>query len=352
MVRLNCLSSVVPTHEVGVDETTRFLSAYASDAIRPRLRRTLETSGNRRRYSVMPLERLARLAGAGERGQLYRRHAEALGEAALSRLADRGLLRGAEVSTIVFVSSTGWAAPSIETHLVRRFGLAPRCRRIPLTQLGCGGGVASLSLAAETVRRDPRERVLVVSVEIPSLQLQLAEPSYWELVAAAQFGDGAAAAIVSAEDAGPEVLATESVLLPETEEGGRIIPCETGFRLIASAGLPTLVRRRVRDLVEGFAGRHGVDPGDFSFVVAHPRGAAVLEAVGEGLSIDRSKLAASWAAWAGSGNMVSASVYRAMAELTRLDPPSSADVGLLLAFGTGVACEMALLRWHAEPKVV
>src|SRR5262249_49328662 len=174
MVRLNCVSSVVPAHHAGIDETARFLSAYATAAIRPRLRRTLETSGNQRRYGVMPFERLARLGGAGERSPLYRQHAEALGEAAVSRLADRGLLRGGEVSTVVFVSSTGWAAPSIETHLARRFGLSPRCRRIPLTQLGCGGGVASLSLAAETVRRDPRERVLVVSVEIPSLQLQLA----------------------------------------------------------------------------------------------------------------------------------------------------------------------------------
>src|SRR5262249_57992051 len=121
-----------------------------------------------------------------------------------------------------------------------------------LTQLGCGGGVASLSLAAETVRRDPRERVLVVSVEIPSLRLRLAEPSYWELVAAAQFGDGAAAAVVSTDGGGPEVVATETVLLPEKEEGGRIMACETGFRLIASAGLPSLISSRIRGLVEGF----------------------------------------------------------------------------------------------------
>jgi alkylresorcinol/alkylpyrone synthase len=350
MARLNSVSSVVASHEVGIDEMTSFLAAQVTEPARSRLRRTLETSGNRTRYTVLPLDELARLHGAGERSELYRTHAATLGERAVAGLADLGVLEPERISTVVFVSSTGWAAPSIDTHLVRHFGLDPRCRRIPLTQLGCAGGVAALSLAAEIVARDPGQRVLVVSAEVPSLQLQLAEPSYWELVSAGQFGDGAAAAILSNDETGPEIVGTQSVLLPERDEGGRVLATETGFRLIASSGLPNLIRSRVRELVGGLAAAHRVDPAP-AFVVAHPRGAAVLDAVAAGLSLDQARLRASYAAWERSGNMVSASIYRALAELVRLGEPERGDVGPLLAFGTGVACEMALLRWKSAPDV-
>src|SRR5262249_19744050 len=152
--------------------------AHAPERLRVRLRRTLDSSGNRTRYGVLPIDQLARLSHAGQRSSLYREHAVALAERAVAGLADTGVLRSGSISSVIFVSSTGWAAPSIETNLVRRFGIDSQCRRIPLAQLGCGGGVAALSLAAEMVRRDQDERVLVISAELPSLQLQLAEPSY------------------------------------------------------------------------------------------------------------------------------------------------------------------------------
>src|SRR5262249_49328543 len=212
------------------------------------------------------------------------RHAAMRAERAVTELADRGVLAPEKITTVVFVSSTGSSAPSIDTELVRRFAMKERCRRIALTQLGCGGGVAGLSLAAEIVSRDAAQRVLVVSVELPSLQIQLGEPSFADLIAASQFGDGAAAAILSTDARGPEVVGTESVLLPETDEGGRILPSETGLRLIASGGLPRLVSSRVGDLVGRFARGHGVDPRALSFLVAHPRGGAVLDAIAEGLS--------------------------------------------------------------------
>ena len=350
MVRLNALSTIVPRHGVGTDETIRFFEPHCPATARARFARSIATGGNRRRYAVLSLDELGRLGGAGERAALYRRHAEPLAERAVGALADAGTLRAERISAVIFVSSTGFAAPSIDAHVVRRFGLSACRRRIPLAQLGCGGGVAAFSLAAELVARDPSARVLVVSVELPSLHLQLAEPSYTELLSAAQFGDGAAAAVLSSEDAGVEVLGTGSVLLPEVEEGGRILPCETGFRLLASSGLPQVIRTRARELVGRFANAHRVDADRLAFVAAHPRGRAVLDAVAEGLAVDPSLLAAGYDAWEDGGNMVSASIYRVLAALARRAPAHD-DVGAMLAFGTGLACEAAFLRWDAAPDV-
>src|SRR5262249_35098263 len=164
-------------------------------------------------------------------------------------------------------------------------------------------------------------------------------------------GDGAAAAIVSSDGDGPEIVATRSVLLPEIDEGGRVIPTETGLRLVASAGLPRVIRSRVRGLVDDFAQAANLAAPALSFVVAHPRRGGVLDAVWDGLSLDRPALAGSWAVWEEGGNMVSASVFRALSHLSRREPPRSGDVGAMIAFGTGLACEMALLRWTDSPDV-
>jgi predicted naringenin-chalcone synthase len=181
------------------------------------------------------------------------------------------------------------------------------------------------------------------------LNLQLAsEPSYWELVASTQFADGAAAAIVSADNRGPTLIATDRVLLPEVDEGGSILPSETGLRLVAASGLPRLVRTRVHALVDRLVGDHALNADALTFILAHPRGREVIDAVADGLRVPKIRLAAAYAAWEKSGNMVSASIYRALIELCRDMRPADGDVGLLIAFGTGVACEMTLTRWRPD----
>lgn len=351
MANLNAVSSVLPSHEVSFEEVESFLAALAPGDMREALRHVM--AGNLTRRVILSADELAHLGDAAQRSELYSRHALALAERAVSDLADRGTLQPEKISTVVLSSSTGLVAPTLDTHLVRRFGLNPRCRRIPLTWLGCGGGVAALSLAAEIASHDPTQRVLIVAVEIPSLQLPLRNPSPLQILGAAQFGDGAAAAIVSNDERGPEIVGTQSVLLSETEEGGRISGSETGLRLVGAGNLPRLIRGRVGELVELFAKAHDIDPQAFSFVLAHPRGLAVLEAIAEGLSLKPSMLRASKTAWEQVANMISATIYRVFVELAQDDdPPKAGELGLMIAFGIGVACEMALLRWRSAPTVV
>src|SRR5215470_17113337 len=119
--RLSCVSSVVPSYAVDIDETCRFLLPHAPTGFRPRLERSLRESGNRTRRLVRPLCELARLQGASERGGLYRAHAAEMSERAVGALRDVGLLRPRSITTVIFTSSTGWSAPSLDTHVVRQF---------------------------------------------------------------------------------------------------------------------------------------------------------------------------------------------------------------------------------------
>jgi alkylresorcinol/alkylpyrone synthase len=229
--------------------------------------------------------------------------------------------------------------------------LRPSCRRLSLAQLGCAGGTAALATAAELVRSSGAA-TLVVSAEAPSLQLPLAEPSLAELVAATQFGDGAAAAIVARDGDGPEIFATASELLPEAGEGGAVLAHESGLRLRATGDLPGLIRKRVAALLDGVLAPYALASRDLAFVAAHPRAVQVLQAIADGLALAPDQVAGSFAAFAKHGNMISASIFAVLAESARraITRPERGTAAMI-AFGTGTSCEMALLRWQRAAEL-
>lgn len=144
--------------------------------------------------------------GTGDRMALYAAAAPDLSLAAIDDLATRTDLSG--ISHVVVASCTGFTAPGIDQIIARRLGLAPDVERLLVGFMGCYAAVAALRSAYHIVRSDAAARVLVVCVELSTLHLQAAiaiEP----LLAMLQFGDGAAAALVSAE---PRGLAIERPL--------------------------------------------------------------------------------------------------------------------------------------------
>lgn len=54
----------------------------------------------------------------------------------------------------------------------------------------------------------------------------------------------------------------------------------------------------------------------------------------------------SWDAWEQVGNVSSVSVFAILRQLQEAHIPRQGVFGLMLAFGSGLTCELALLRWH------
>ena len=91
---------------------------------------------------------------------------------------------------------------------------------------------------------------MLLSVELCSLTLQRDDASVANLVATGLFGDGAAAVVLAggarADGArGPRVVATRSVLYPDTEwvMGWDVV--DTGFKVVLSAKVPEVIEARV-----------------------------------------------------------------------------------------------------------
>jgi alkylresorcinol/alkylpyrone synthase len=350
MVELLSVSTAVPPYTAGPSETKAYLSAALPAARAARFAAVVDSSRIRKRHTSAPVDDLLRPSTREARNEKYVRDALALTQTAASgAIAASGISPDA-IDTIIPVSCTGYMMPSLDAHLANRLHLNPSARRIPLTEVGCAAGVGALGIAQERLRGEPSGTALVVSVELCSLSLQLEEPSPSDILGGILFGDGAAAAVLAAHDRGrgPEVLASRSVLWADTLSFLGMSLTSTGLRLSLSPALPRLLQKRLRPTVADFLRSHGLVPEDLGFHVVHPGGPKILMAVGESLGLPDDALRCSWNVLERYGNMSSATVFFVLRELQDCSPPADGDLGLMLAFGPGLTCEMVLLRWRGR----
>jgi len=346
MAELLSVSTAVPAHRVTAAETKRYLADHLSETSAQRYCRMVDASGIENRHSVVRTEDLFQLQTLEERSREYTRHAVTLGQRVASDALSAANVTPAAVTSVIPISCTGHMMPSLDAHLVNTLRLSATSRRIPITLLGCSAGVGALGLAAELLRPGEAQVALVTSVELCSLCLQVAEPSPADVVGAILFGDGAAAAVIAAEPSGrgPELLASRSVLWPDTMDELGMRLTSTGFRFVLSPSLPRVVRARLLPAVEDFLGGVGFTMDDVRFHVIHPGGPKILDAAAASLRLTDRALRPSYEVWQRFGNLSSATVFFILRQLQESAPPSPGELGLMLAFGPGVTCEMVLLR--------
>ena len=78
-----------------------------------------------------------KLSGFTESNDAYLEVAVDLGEQAMRKALAEANIEPHEVDTIVMVSSTGIAVPTIDARLMSRIGLRPNIKRVPLFVFGC-----------------------------------------------------------------------------------------------------------------------------------------------------------------------------------------------------------------------
>ncbi|MCA9117000.1 MAG: type III polyketide synthase, partial [Planctomycetaceae bacterium] len=99
----------------------------------------------------------------------YAAEAPALSAMACRRaLADAGVPAG-EITHLVTVSCTGFAAPGVDLELISRVGLPAGVSRTHIGFMGCHALLNALRAASAFAAADPAARVLVAAVELCSL---------------------------------------------------------------------------------------------------------------------------------------------------------------------------------------
>lgn len=273
------------------------------------------------------------LPGTAERMRLYAKEAPKLGIAAIKALAAQVPIT--DVTHFVVASCTGFVAPGVDQIIARQIGLHPSVERLLIGFMGCYAAVAALRTARHIVRSEPEARVLVLCVELSTLHLQ-AENEIEPLLAMLQFGDGAAAAMVTAQPRGFLIGQPFATTLPDSQDLIRWDVTDSGFAMHLSGEVPGRIAASLADPHFASAATGGRAPAEIDGWAVHAGGRSILDAVEHSLGLAPDALAASRGVLADNGNMSSATLMFVLARL--LAGPPVKD-GVALAFGPGLAAE-------------
>jgi predicted naringenin-chalcone synthase len=333
---INRIGTAIPANEVH-DLFVRWAGARLDDPRTASLfERMAARSGISRRWSVLDGPGPGKPIGdfyadamppTSARMTVYAEQAPRLALEAIAGLGELGA-----ISHLVVASCTGFVAPGIDQIIARALGLRGSVERTLVGFMGCYAAVAALRVAHHIVRSEPEARVLLVSVELCTLHLQGAD-AIEPLLAMLQFGDGAAAAIVSGETQGLALDRFFAETLPDSEDLIRWTIGDEGFAMHLDGAVPNRIAEALGDpgLQTLLTGSAPVDAW-----AVHAGGRSVLDAVERAFALPADALVHSRAILDACGNMSSATLLFVLARILA-GPPVANGVGI--AFGPGLAAE-------------
>lgn len=262
-------------------------------------------------------------------------------EAAEKALAEAGIAAD-EVDTIVTVSSTGIATPSLEARAMGRMGFRSDVSRVPVFGLGCAGGVSGLGLAAKLAQVGKGATVLFVTVELCSLALRTENVGKADIVSTALFGDGAAACVIRPGDQGfTQIAGSAEKTWSDTLDimGWQMEPA--GLGVILNRAIPTFARKEFRGAIEEMLAPQDVQIGEVDRFICHPGGAKVVDAIETALSLPQGSLNDEREVLRLHGNMSAPTV---LFVLDRVRKDALPPLSVMAALGPGFTASTVTLR--------
>jgi alkylresorcinol/alkylpyrone synthase len=347
MPRIAGVATAVPEHVLEQAEAKqRVLKMFGPAA--ERLLPVFDNAQIDSRHFVRDIEWFEASHDFTETNDLYIEETLKLSERVVVGLAERCGIATTDFDAIFFVSTTGLSTPSIDARLFNRIALSPHIKRIPIWGLGCAAGVGGIARAFDYVKAYPKERTLVLSVELCSLAFQRSDQSKSNLIATALFGDGAAACLVVGDDVdmpGPRVLRSLSTIYPDTLDvmGWRIT--SNGFGIVLSRDIPSIVDSLVAKNVCELLEAANIPLTSIKHFIAHPGGMKVMEAYQKSLELPVDALKNSLDVLREYGNMSSATVLFILERFLSSVLPGSGEYGIISALGPGFSSELVLVQW-------
>ena len=338
-VRLQSLATAVPPHRLSQSDAARMAAQMFSGRFRnfERMAPVFTTSGILARYTVQPPEwYLAPRIGWPERMAAYLQGASDLFVDAATRALESAGIAASEVDTIVTISSTGIATPSLEARVAGRMGFRSDVERVPVFGLGCAGGVSGLSIASRLAAARPGSNVLMVAVEICTVAFRADQLTKASIVASALFGDGAAACVVRAGEGGIAVIegSGQHMWADTLDIMGWNVDA-TGLDVVFDRAIPPFVEEKVRPAVDGILRGMGIVVADVDRFACHPGGAKVITALETTLHLKQGTLDHEREVLSDYGNMSAPTVVFVMERLLKAGLPKRT---VMTAMGPGFSC--------------
>lgn len=344
-VTILSLATATPPHRLTQDAALAAARHLLADQIGDfdRLSAVYANAGIAVRQLARPVEWYLQPRDFTERTAVYLGTAlDLFVEAAQGALDEAGLDAEA-VDTIVTVSSTGIATPSLDARAMGRMGFRSNVTRVPVFGLGCAGGVSGLALAARLAGAG--STVLFVTVELCSLALRTEGVGKADIVSTALFGDGAAACVVRPGDEGfIAVTGSAEKTWPETLDimGWQVEP--SGLGVVLNRAIPAFARRHMAEAMSQMLEPQGLQPGEVDRFICHPGGAKVVDAMESALALGQGSLDHERDVLRNHGNM---SAPTALFVLDRVRSKSMPPLSVLTALGPGFTVSTVTMRQTA-----
>lgn len=337
------LATAVPPHEIAQQEAKAIgRRAFGRKALFDRLASVFDNAGIAKRHLVARPEWYEEPHGWAERNAVYLAAAETMFEKAARAAIEGAGLSAADIDGVVTVSTTGIATPSIEARVGPRLGLRGDVRRVPVFGLGCAGGVSGLALAARLASSEPDTNWLFVTVETCSISIRLDSDDPAAIVATALFGDGAAAAIVSAREGGlARIAGSAEKLWPDTLRIMGWNVEDPGLAVVFDRAIPPFIEGELAQAVDELCAAMGIRREDIGRLCSHPGGVKVIDAIEAALHLPQGELNLEREVLHDYGNMSAPTV---MFVLNRLMEQGLPERTMMTAFGPGFTCAGLLLE--------
>ncbi len=302
------------------------------------------------------------------RMQMYQEYAVPLAERvariALSNAATEQKLSfeqiAADIRQIVFVSSTGFIAPGVDTELIKRLGLRRDTARVTVNFMGCAAAMNGLRVACDRVLAHPTHKALVVCLELSSINAVF-EDEINDVIIHSIFGDGCAAVVIGASDSAaliPGQVAIRdhfSYLVEETEDGIVLGIRDNGITCKLSRSLPDYIETAVGPIIEDFLASHELTKPNIDLWAVHPGGTRIIEKAQSSLGLSDAQVAHSWSVLRQYGNMLSASVLFVLERMLADSATANAQAapmlnhpksltGIAFSFAPGIGIEGMLFE--------
>jgi alkylresorcinol/alkylpyrone synthase len=342
-VGLLSVATAVPPHVVTQRDAIRGVTEVFSEKFADfdRIAAVFASAGIAERRVTRPFDWYFGAHGWPERTAAYLDGALALFIEAAQTALDRAGIAADAVDTVVTVSSTGIATPSIEARAFGALGFRRDVQRVPVFGLGCAGGVAGLALGADLAMARPGGVVLVVAVELCSLAVRRDQATKANMVALALFGDGAAAAVLAARPGGAvRIVEAGNHTWKDTLDimGWQVDP--VGFGVIFDQSIPAFAYDRLGPAIDAILEDQAMQRRDIGRFVCHPGGRKVVEAIEGALGLEPRSLDYEREILRRYGNM---SAPTALFVLERALQAGLPEHAMLVALGPGFTVSTATL---------
>ncbi len=275
----------------------------------------------------------------------FARHAPMLATQAAERALADANTSPAEIDAVLISTCTGYLCPGLTSYVSERLGLRSDALALDLVGQGCGAALPNLRTAEALLASGRAQKVLSVCVEVCSAAFYL-DNDPGVLVSACLFGDGAAAAVLSAtprpETRRVEWTAAGTTLSPADRDLLRFEHQGGMLRNILSREVPALAARHAETVLTETLHRAGVPREEITGWVLHAGGREVLAALRERLHLSASEVRHSADLLRDCGNISSPFVLFALQKSLAENNPGG--WWWLSSFGAGFSCHGALLR--------